>query len=646
MNLSKLAVVMVPLLGCAPHSYADPRSDETLVVLAKSNFNNSIEDIPTNITVISAEEIAASGVKTLDSLLRGRAGIQISDTNSGPSFSLRGFSGEQASKNTLIILDGRRLNRQDISSPQVSSILVSQIERVEIMAGSGGVLYGDQAVGGVINIITKKGAANSGSASFSVGSFDSVAGSVDFNRKLSEEWQLFLSASQDNSDNYRAHNKRESGLLLGRLSYERGAEHFSIEASYHDNNREIPGSLTEEQYNTEPTLAARKDYSHDKTKVFRLGYQYPLTETWIIDADMTFDDTAGSGTSYSSPFSKNMIQRFGALTLEHQFVTSEREANLLIGLEGADNDFSYQDAWTDRAQDQQMVSVYGQVSYPLYSHLSFITGARYSAVEDKLSDKASYPSTQKLSESQDAYELGFNYKLSDTQRVYVRAETNFRFAKIDEQAYTSPGVLGLKPQTGQSFEAGWQWVELDHSLKVDVYRLTLKDEIVFDNSAPKPTNGLFDGANVNADQSKRYGVSLSGDTRVTQDIVIGAEYHWIDAEFIAGKNIGKTLPWVAKNSARLYTDYYLNESWRLFLEGVYTGKRFRNTDSANKQEKMSAYWLGNVALSYLQSNWSASLRVDNLFDKKYPASAYYSNFGSSYYLGDSRKLQLTVTYNF
>lgn len=640
MNLSKLAVIMVPLLGCAPHSYAAPRSDETLVVLAKSNFNNSIENIPTNITVISAEEIAASGAKTLDSLLRGRAGVQISDSNSGPSFSLRGFSGEQASKNTLIILDGRRLNHQDLSSPQVSSILVSQIERVEIMAGSGGVLYGDQAVGGVINIITKKGAANSGSASFSVGSFDSLAGSVDLNRKLNEEWQLFLSASQDNSDNYREHNKRESGLLLGRLSYAQGAERFFIEASYHDNNRDIPGTLTKEQYNTEPTLATRKDYLHDKTKVFRLGYQYPLTETWIIDADMSLDDTAGSGIGYSSPFSKNMIQRFGALTLEHRFTNSVGEANLLLGLEGADNDYHYQSTWVERAQDQQIMSVYGQVSYPLYPRLNFITGARYSSIEDKLSDKVLYPAAQKLSESQDAYELGFNYKLSETQRVYLRAETNFRFAKIDEQAYTSPGVLGLKPQTGQSFEAGWQWSELDYSLKVDIYRLTLKDEIIFDNSVPSPVGGA--GANVNADQSERYGVSLSGDTHVTQDIVIGAEYHWIDAEFIAGENKGKTLPWVAKNTARLYSDYYLDENWRLFLEGVYTGKRFRGGDSANEQEKLSAYWLGNVALSYLKSNWSASLRVDNLFDKKYLSSVY----GAGYYPGDTRKLQLTLTYDF
>ena len=201
-------------------------------------------------------------------------------------------------------------------------------------------------------------------------------------------------------------------------------------------------------------------------------------------------------------------------------------------------------------------------------------------------------------------------------------------------------MLGLKPQTGQSFEAGWQWSELDYSLKVDIYRLTLKDEIIFDNSVPSPVGGA--GANVNADQSERYGVSLSGDTHVTQEIVIGAEYHWIDAEFIAGENKGKTLPWVAKNTARLYSDYYLDENWRLFLEGVYTGKRFRGGDSANEQEKLSAYWLGNVALSYLKSNWSASLRVDNLFDKKYLSSVY----GAGYYPGDTRKLQLTLTYDF
>ena len=65
--------------------------------------------------IIDRTEIEQSGANSLESLLRGRAGIQISDSNSGAAFSLRGFSGEQASSNTLILLDGRRLNSQDLA---------------------------------------------------------------------------------------------------------------------------------------------------------------------------------------------------------------------------------------------------------------------------------------------------------------------------------------------------------------------------------------------------------------------------------------------------------------------------------------------------------------------------------------------------
>ncbi|MBF4308006.1 TonB-dependent receptor, partial [Vibrio anguillarum] len=144
----------------------------------KSDFNNSIEDIPANVTVINSDDIAASGARSLDTLLRARAGIQISDSNSGPVFAIRGFTGGQAANNTFILVDGRRLNKQDLSAPQVSSILISQIERVEVLSGSAAVLYGDQAVGGVINIITKGGHQDGGNVSVSVGSFDSIAGSV------------------------------------------------------------------------------------------------------------------------------------------------------------------------------------------------------------------------------------------------------------------------------------------------------------------------------------------------------------------------------------------------------------------------------------------------------------------------------------
>ncbi|NNN49495.1 TonB-dependent receptor [Vibrio sp. 2-2(8)] len=646
MNKSILAMTIASLLPYASSYAQDVTTDETMVVLAKSDFNNSIEDIPANVTVINSDDIAASGARSLDTLLRARAGIQISDSNSGPVFAIRGFTGGQAANNTFILVDGRRLNKQDLSAPQVSSILISQIERVEVLSGSAAVLYGDQAVGGVINIITKGGHQDGGNVSVSVGSFDSIAGSVDVSEQLNERWNLFLSASQDNSDNYREHNKRETGALLGRLNYEQDKTEFFVEASYYDNNREYVGSLTEEQYKQDPTQAGSTnptDYSHEITKALRTGYKRHISGSWIVGTDVIYDNTSGSGSAWGSSTTSKSKQLFGSVSLENQFSTQSGEGNILFGLEGTDSDHSYKSSSTDRANEQNDYSVFGQLNYPLITNLTLTTGARYSSVADELYDGAIYPEAEKLSESQDAYELGLNYKINQFQRVYVRGETNFRFAKIDEQAYTSPGVLGLKPQTGKSLEAGWGLLGDDYSIKIDVFNLQLEDEIVFDNSAPTPIGGFFPGANVNADESERNGISVSGDLYANENLQLGLEYNLIDAEFSSGGDKGKTLPWVARNTGRAFVTYDISYEWQLFVEGVYTGSRYKDGDTSNSLDKLPAYWLSNLAVSYIKKEWSATLRVDNAFDKKYAENA--NNWGA-YYPGDGRKIMLTSSYQF
>lgn len=647
MNKSLLAVAVASLLSPISNLYAQEAStDETMVVLARSDFNNSIDDIPANVTVITSGDIAASGAKSLDTLLQARAGIQVSDTNSGPSFSLRGFTGGQAANNTLILVDGRRLNKQDLSAPQVSSILISQIERVEILSGSAGVLYGDQAVGGVINIITKGASEDGGNLSVSAGSFDSFAGNVDVSRKLNEQWSLFFSASQDNSDNYRDHNVRETGALLSRLNYKQDSTEFFVEASYYDNNREYAGSLTEEQYKNDPTQAAsanQTDYSHEITQALRAGYKQDVNESWVLGTDVIYDNTSGSGSAWGSSTSSDSKQLFGSIKLENQFSTGSGEGNALLGLGGANRDHSYKSSSTDRSNKQDTYSVFGQVNYPFLDDLTLTTGARYSAVEDKIFDAAIYPNKERLTEAQDAYELGLNYNISESQRIYLRGETNFRFAKIDEQAYTSPGVLGLKPQTGKSIEAGWGVIENNYSLRVDVYTLHLEDEIIFDSSAPTPIGGTFTGANVNADESERNGVTVSGDLYATDSVLLGLEYSFIDAEFSSGDDKGKKLPWVARNSGRAFVTYDISYNWQVFVEGVYTGTRFKDGDTSNSLAKLSAYWLSNIAVNFSQDVWSAGLRIDNAFDEKYPANA--NNWGA-YYPGDGRKVILTGAYKF
>ncbi|MBF4237876.1 TonB-dependent receptor, partial [Vibrio anguillarum] len=84
------------------------------------------------------------------------------------------------------------------------------------------------------------------------------------------------------------------------------------------------------------------------------------------------------------------------------------------------------------------------------------------------------------------------------------------------------------------------------------------------------------GANVNADESERNGISVSGDLYANENLQLGLEYNLIDAEFSSGGDKGKTLPWVARNTGRAFVTYDISYEWQLFVEGVYTGSRYKD----------------------------------------------------------------------
>ncbi|MFA7592969.1 MAG: TonB-dependent receptor plug domain-containing protein, partial [Thiohalobacteraceae bacterium] len=129
---------------------------EPVVVSATRSLQSSVPT-PAAISIIDRTEIEASGALQITEVLRGRGGVQLSDPYGDGSravIGMRGF-GENAAANTLILVDGRRLNNSDLAAPDLNSIALKDVERIEIIHGSAGVLFGDQAVGGVINIITR-----------------------------------------------------------------------------------------------------------------------------------------------------------------------------------------------------------------------------------------------------------------------------------------------------------------------------------------------------------------------------------------------------------------------------------------------------------------------------------------------------------
>ncbi|MCU8008934.1 MAG: TonB-dependent receptor [Shewanella sp.] len=650
-NPTKIALLIGSLCSfsiIAPVMAADDTStakvDEHLVVIGRSD--KTPLNIAANVNVIDAAAIEMSGATNLTDVLRGQSGIQISDNNIGTSFAMRGFSASTAVNNTLILLDGRRLNNIDIAAPSLNAIPLNQVDRIEILSGSAGVLYGDQAVGGVINIVTKSPENTGGSVQLSGGSFDTYEGRGDVSGAINKDWRYFFTGSYNQGDNYRQHNANETGSILGRIQYKTATDSFFVETSYYDNDRENPGSLTEKQFKDDPRASSNKvEYAHEMTTAARTGYKHQLNQNWALAADLDYSDTLVSSLNWgANSHNTRSLLMFSPKALAN-YSTRQGELNLVTGL-----DISRGKADFDtmaRSNVQQMQSAYLQATVPLSHTLSYVVGGRYARVTDELVDGNVYPNGMDLDENAHAFELGLNYRPTAEHRLYVRADDNFRFAKVDEQAYTSPGVFGLKPQTGRSYEAGWDWAVASQTLRVSLYRLDLEDEIVYDSSAVKPIGGNFNGANVNADASRRYGAGADWDWQITKALQLGLEYNYTDAEFTDGANDGKELSWVAKHTGRGYVSMDFAEHFQVFAEAIYTGDRFIEGDNANQGDKLASYVLGNLALNYNRDAWLASLRIDNVFDKDYVSAGYYGGGTyNGYYSGRGRDIRFTVGYRF
>lgn len=626
------------------HSHDIVQHEESMVVIGRRA--ETPLNIAANVNVIDAAEIQMSGATNLGDLLRGHSGIQVSNNNTGPVFSMRGFTASQAANNTLILVDGRRLNNIDIAAPNVSAISLNQIERVEILSGSSGVLYGDQAVGGVINIITKAPTSNGGTLAVSAGSFDTLEAKGDVAGAINDAWQYYLAGQYNESDNYRDDNANETSSILGRLQYKTLEEDFYVEANYFDNDRQTPGSLSKEQLEENPRQSNpwnKGDYIHGMTTALRTGYHNQVTDTWTLGADVNYTDSHNTSFQWGSSGSNDRKLLSISPKAVAQYQVESGELNIITGIDYNMGESVF--SW-GRSNQQTQSSAYVQASVPLTTSLSYVVGGRYAEAEDDLVDGNIYPNGIDLDQDAHAFELGLNYRPNTEHRLYLRADDNFRFAKVDEQAYTSPGTVGLKPQIGRSFEAGWDYAYDIHNLQINLFQLDLEDEIVWDPSAEKPVGGAFNGANINADASRRYGVSTDYDIQLSPGLILGVAYDYIDAEFTDGTNSGKALSWVAKHNGRGYVSYDFAHHWQVFAEGVYTGERFIEGDNANVDPKLDSYVLTNIAINYSYQQWSASLRADNLLDEEYVSAGYYSAWGSGFYPGDGRNLRLTAGYRF
>ncbi|MDI6642070.1 MAG: TonB-dependent receptor plug domain-containing protein, partial [Elusimicrobiota bacterium] len=207
-----------------------------------------VKNLPANITVITQKKIAQSNAQTIVELLSMEKGIVGRDYwgfGTKAEVDMKGF-GETGASNCLVLINGRRINEIDLSNVDWTQIPLDQVERIEIVHNSGSVLYGDNAVGGVINIITKKlEYIPSLKASMQIGSFYTQRASLDLTEIITN-YPINFRTSIFQSDGFRKNNKFDSYdvRLHSDINFLKKI-FLGLEMQYHQGKYGLPGSITQ-----------------------------------------------------------------------------------------------------------------------------------------------------------------------------------------------------------------------------------------------------------------------------------------------------------------------------------------------------------------------------------------------------------------
>ena len=578
--------------------------------------------IPTNITVITREDIAASNARTLTQILRGRAGIQISDLfgdGSTATIDMRGF-GPTASSNTLVMVDGRRLNNSsDIATLDLNVVDLNDVERIEIIEGSAGILFGNQAVGGAINIITKRPQDFRATAAAGAGSYDGNELSARVTDRLDNGLSYRLSANRRRTDNYRDNNDLDLDRGKLRLDFDHPGGNLFFEYNYVSEDLETPGSLFKDEIDARRKQSAAvfaDDFSNTDSSIGRFGLSQSLDEHWTLGGDITYRDndrnfiasfrSFGPGTEST----QDRLVRAVRPRLTGRYPVSGGDVLITTGIDYENTSYKLDTSFGSTKLSQKLKSIYAQAVIPLNTQLSATVGIRHARVDNGIT--TSFTGKADPDDDVTIGSGGLLWRPNSDWRLFARAAGNYRFASVDEHTNVVFGTpVGIDTQTGISYEAGAELARAGMLLKATVYRLEVDDEISFDSTG---------FANINLDETTRNGLILESQWNISSRLRTGGSYTFTDAEITDGSFDGNDIPLVARHSGQLFVDARALPHLNVLAEVVLTSNRTLSGDFNNDFDKLSGYGVLNLAGNYEQGPWRLGARVNNLLDKEYSDS--------------------------
>ena len=612
--MKKILLMAISLLSVTAN--ADNNNDvENLIVTATRSEQPSI-DIPASIQIVTADEIQLSGATNIASILNTQAGIQINDNigdqGRGASVSLRGF-GENSANNVLILVDGRKLNNPSLRAPDLSSIAIKDVERIEIIQGSAGTLYGDQATGGVINIITKKPEQLSGYIETTRGTHDYERYQGSISQGFDTGISYRISGEKRLADNFRINNESNYSNVLANIAFNNAIFGVFIEAGNVQDDLALPGAISSIAADTDREQSTTiGEFTNRDTDTYRIGGNIKLSKQFDFLAEYTSRETENKGLIFST---FNFEDETDLKTFEPRLAANiETNNGPIIITTGVDWEKSELiSSLTASDIDQEITDYYLQATIPVTQEIKITTGTRLSNF-----DFENNLANTEFDEDLSVFQLGASYRFNKNTRLFARIDDGFRWANVDENGFIQPSIDFLEPQESESIEIGFETTINELSLSILAYHLELENEIIFDPTVTGPSSIFgFDGANINIDKSERQGIIFGSSLNASDKFTIKFNYSYVDAEISSGTFDGNDVPFVAEQTANVTASYQLNEQWSVYADAQYTGQRLPANDQSNLNDKLGGYTIFNASVRWDLEGYYAQLRLSNITGKQY-----------------------------
>lgn len=587
----------VALALAFPSSHA---ADEAAVVVTATRQPTRSNELLSDVSVITREEIEQAGQTPLEQLLARQPGIEYV-ANGGPGTNSNIFIRGAGTKQTIVLIDGLRVGSASSGDVAFSRIPLSQIERVEILRGPASSLYGADAIGGVIQVFTRRGdGATRYNASAGYGSYNTT----DVSAGVSGGTDLVsysLQAGHFQTDGFNAiRNPVNTAFNADRDGYRDSSLSGNIAirpAPGHELGLTLLHSNGVSKYDIAPKA---KDFANDQTlDVYSVYSRNRLAEAWTSTVRLgrsTDDATNRTDGIATSVFHTDQDQ-----------VSWQNDLRLPVG----------RGLLAAEYLKQQLMST---TAFPVTERTirSLLAGWNGSVGEHRLQFNLRRDDNSQFGGKTTGF-AGYGYQFSPQWRAHVSYGTAFRAPSFNELYFpdifgpTLAGNPNLRPEFARNREAGIDWAQGRHQFSAVYFNNKVSDLIVG-----------FPLLNVSS-------ATLEG----TSFSYAGSLGNWtgratVDLQRPRDDATGKRLNRRADEQLKAQLGY-ASGAWTVTGEWQLVGDRY---DKAGNTQRLGGYGLVNLLADYrLEKDWTVFARANNIFDKQYELARDFATAGATVFVG-------------